>query len=645
MRCSLYGSAVLLLALSVGVEVQAQSVDSVPTIQPTFTRVYAVEGVGLRFPSLSPNGRWIAFSAPDEASDDVSLWIVPADGGEAIRLTRGDSDDQPVWFPTGDKLALRSHRPARGGEGESYVMTLAIDPEAGRPTGPPRQVSIERCFAWLDVSPDGEWIAFVGWTEGRKAILVVPAVGGPSRKLVEALTSIPVWAPDGESLYYSVDQPPSGEALLRVFLETAKVDTVFNWPQQVRGLAPGTAFVLRVISREDARDSEWEVATLEGIPLGRFELPQGMDPFSLTPAGELLVVRADVSTSVEVLPVDGGPPRELNLNGGRNTVLGWSPDGKRLLMKTALDGGDMYFLAATDGGLMSQVQLPEDATDEFPPILSKDGNYLLFAATGGGGNASASLKALDLRDGQIQAMNEPTYPAVLTSFELSGRGTAWFQDNGDFLYVERHGPDYELRASPPSGPSRLLRTFPGELPGFIAVSEDRIAYEWGPMARRSVALARVGEAEPKMLFTFRGYLESVTWSQDGTRLAMTAYRIPEGQDGVGKPELIMLEVDPSGNVMGEPKVLDAPDMVWWSPHWLPNGRGLLVVGDDGNIWQVSMEADVRPVPVTGDLSDPVWWFQISPDGRSIAYTKNILQGSSIWRVDLGDALADAGRRE
>ncbi|MCJ7629741.1 MAG: hypothetical protein MUO50_15305, partial [Longimicrobiales bacterium] len=353
MRCSLYGSAVLLLALSVGVELQAQSVDSVPTIQPTFTRVYAVEGVGLRFPSLSPDGRWIAFSAPDETSDDVSLWIVPADGGEAIRLTRGDSDDQPVWFPTGDKLALRSHRPARGGEGESYVMTLAIDPEAGRPTGPPRQVSIERCFAWLDVSPDGEWIAFVGWTEGRKAILVVPAVGGPSRKLVEALTSIPVWAPDGESLYYSVDQPPSGEALLRVFLETAKVDTVFNWPQQVRGLAPGTAFVLRVISREDARDSEWEVATLEGIPLGRFELPQGMDPFSLTPAGELLVVRADVSTSVEVLPIDGGPPRELNLNGGRNSVLGWSPDGQRLLMKTALDGGDMYFLAATDGSLMA----------------------------------------------------------------------------------------------------------------------------------------------------------------------------------------------------------------------------------------------------------------------------------------------------
>ena len=38
------------------------------------------------------------------------------------------------------------------------------------------------------------------------------------------------------------------------------------------------------------------------------------------------------------------------------------------------------------------------------------------------------------------------------------------------------------------------------------------------------------------------------------------------------------------------------------------------------------------------LNDP----QISPDGRSIAYTRGTLHGSSIWRVDLGDALAGGG---
>jgi Tol biopolymer transport system component len=522
-------------------------------------------------------------------------------------------------------------------------MTLPIDPETGSPNGPPRQVSIEKCFAWLDVSPDGDRIAFVAWTEGRKAILVVPAVGGPSRKLVEALTSIPLWAPDGESLYYSVDRFPPGEALLRVFLEDAQVDTVFTWPQHIRAFGPPERkSVVRVISRNDNDDSVWEVATLEGLPLGRFKLPQGMDSFSLTPTGELLVVRADMSTSVEVLPVDGGPPRELNLNGGRNTVLGWSPDGQRLLMKTALDGEEMYFFAATDGSLMRQVQLPEDATDEITPVvLSRDGSHILLATTGSGGG-SATLRAMNLENGGIREISHPNSPVVRKSLELAGRGTTWWQDGEDFLFVEQHGSDYELRASPPSGPSRLLRTFRGELPATMGVNEDWIAYEWGPMASRSVVLARAGETETRMLITFRGYLESVSWSRDGRRLAFTAYRMPGDQETPSGPELMVLDVDPSGNVIGEPKVLNVPDMHWWSPHWLPNGRGLLVVGNDGNIWQVSLDADVRPVPVTGDLTDPVWWFQISPDGRSIAYTKNILQGSSIWRVDLGDILGGPG---
>ncbi len=643
MRFSSGCSALFLLILPLGLEAQAQAAGSAPTIQPTFSRIHAAEGVRLGPPSLSPDGRWIAFSSPDEADEGSSLWLVPVEGGEAIRLTEGHWDGRPVWFPSGDKLAFRSNRPARGGDDGSYVMTLSLDPETGRPTGPPRQVSIEECFAWHNVSPDGEWIAFVGWTEGRKAILVVPAVGGASRKLVEALTSIPIWAPDGKSLYYVVGQPGSGEALMRVFLQGSQVDTVFTWPQPVRVLGPGEGmpFVLRAISREGDEDSEWEVATLEGVPLGRFELPSGMVPYSLIPTGGLLAVKADRLTTVAVLPPDGGSPLELNLNGGRNTVLGWSPDGQQLLVRTALDGEDKYFFAAADGNLMTQVQLPDEALDAFTPVLSKDASHLLFAVTGRE-DEPAILKVMDLEDGGIREISEPSFPVVTGSFELSGRGTTPGQDDEDFLFVEQHGDDYELRASPPSGPSRLLRTFREELPSSIAVNKDRIAYEWGSMDRRSVALARAGEPEAQMVLTFRGYLESITWSRDGRRLALTAYQIPDGQGGVGNPELMVLDFDPAGSVIGEPKVLNTPDMVWWSPHWLPNGRGLLVVGDDGNIWRVSLDAGVRPVPVTGDLTGGAWLFRISPDGGSIAYTKTTLQGSSIWRVDLGEALAGYG---
>jgi hypothetical protein len=63
------------------------------------------------------------------------------------------------------------------------------------------------------------------------------------------------------------------------------------------------------------------------------------------------------------------------------------------------------------------------------------------------------------------------------------------------------------------------------------------------------------------------------------------------------------------------------------------------------VWRISAEPGVRPVALTADFapSHEVYDFSISPDGRYIAYARNIFRGSSIWRVDLGDALADVKR--
>jgi Tol biopolymer transport system component len=640
MRFSAVIFPLFLLALSAGVEVQAQSADSVPTIQPTFTRVFAAEDFGILFPSLSPNGKWISFSGGNPESGHMSLWILPAEGGDPIQLTRGGWDNQPVWFPSGDKLVFRSDRPARGGDGGHYVMTLPIDPNSGNPTGPPRQVSIEKCFAWLDVSPDGEWIAFVGWTVGRKAILVVPAVGGQSRNLVEVNTSIPAWAPDGESLYYSADHFPPGEALLRVSLEGAKVDTAFTWPEHVRLLGtPESKYAFRVVSMRDDEDQIWEVATLDGQPLGRFELPPGMDFFShsLTSGGELLTVREEMTASTEILSIDGGPAQRLSLNDGNSEVLGWTPDGQQLFLRTALDGEDMFFFASTAGASMRQIPLPDGTFRSLGPVLSKDGGHLLFAVPEGEARIP-QLKVLDIAEGGSREVSRSSVPVVLEGVELSGRGTTWWRDDDDFLYVERHGGDFDLMASTPSGPYRLLRRFQGELPATVAVNEDWIAYEWGPMARRSVALARVGDSAPRMLMTFPGRLESITWSHDGRRLAFTAYRRLEGREPPVRPELMIMELDGAGNLMGEPTVLTTPDIAWWSPHWLPGGRGLLLVGG-GNIWKVSLDPGVDPVPITDDVEGNVFWPHISPDGRYMAYETSTLRGSSLWRVGLGEALS------
>src|SRR3954468_21600957 len=52
-------------------------------------------------PAWSPDGRWIAFSMRGD------IWKVPADGGQAIALTRGPAYHfEPAWSPDGSRVAF-----------------------------------------------------------------------------------------------------------------------------------------------------------------------------------------------------------------------------------------------------------------------------------------------------------------------------------------------------------------------------------------------------------------------------------------------------------------------------------------------------------------------------------------------------------
>ncbi len=64
-----------------------------------------------RFPSWSPDGRWVAFAARNPAGDatNFDIWLVAIDGSVEVRVTEGPaSDTEPAWAPDGRRIVFQS---------------------------------------------------------------------------------------------------------------------------------------------------------------------------------------------------------------------------------------------------------------------------------------------------------------------------------------------------------------------------------------------------------------------------------------------------------------------------------------------------------------------------------------------------------
>ena len=108
-------------------------------------------------PQISPDGRWIAYTVTtqDLEKDEAStrIWMVPADGGDAIPLSAdGEDSSSPRWSPDGKYLGFLTSRD----KGKTQVWTLFRGGgEAVQQTDAVQNVD---SFEW---SPDGKRMVLV----------------------------------------------------------------------------------------------------------------------------------------------------------------------------------------------------------------------------------------------------------------------------------------------------------------------------------------------------------------------------------------------------------------------------------------------------------------------------------------------------
>jgi Tol biopolymer transport system component len=144
---------------------------------PTISHIYVIPSVGGTpvnltgsrpnsyngSPAWSPDGTRLAFASDRSGSQEI--WVMPADGGEAIQLTHTNSGycADPTWSPDGDRIAFCSNRT---GDEEIWVMSATGEDLTQLTFDPASDVEP----AW---SPDGSRIAFSSLRTGKFEIWVL----------------------------------------------------------------------------------------------------------------------------------------------------------------------------------------------------------------------------------------------------------------------------------------------------------------------------------------------------------------------------------------------------------------------------------------------------------------------------------------
>ena len=142
---------------------------------------------------ISPDGRRVVFMSNRSGINEI--WVCDSDGGNAQQLTSlGNSmTGTPRWSSDGKQIVFDSRV---GGEANVYVM----DANGGVPRKLETGTRMNSEPSW---SHDGRWIYFEsGLTDDSVTVWRVAATGGRAVQLTKTASSTPIESPDGQYVYF-----------------------------------------------------------------------------------------------------------------------------------------------------------------------------------------------------------------------------------------------------------------------------------------------------------------------------------------------------------------------------------------------------------------------------------------------------------
>ena len=395
---------------------QATSAAVVSEITPPANLNFAFTDLNGVVPSLSPDGRELAFAASGKDGSQ-RIYVRPLDSSVARPLDGTEDGISPFWSPDGRYLAFYAHGKLRKidvtsgppldmcnappGRGGSWAPdgTILLAPFAGGISrvsaegGTPRPVTHldtskgETSHRWPQFLPDGRhFLFYVVANSPENSGTYVGSIDGGEPKLLMPGASNAIYAAPGYLLFAR-----GGDLMAQKFdaqrLELDGSPVVIGRgvtvvPTNYRTIVSASDNGLLVFWTGATAASVWPVVWFnrsgkEGTTINDTHL--NASP-RLSPSGRLLAVsvgNSRTNSDIWIYDLSRGVGTRLTFNPAPDWAPVWSPDGSRIAFASSRTGYADIYIKAANGAGTARVLLGGKG-DDIPLSWSPDGRYLAY---------------------------------------------------------------------------------------------------------------------------------------------------------------------------------------------------------------------------------------------------------------------------